>query len=182
MKKVLEPSPLWGLLAEFDSADKLLGAVLRARKEGYGKMDAYSPYAVDGVAEALGADNSRVATFTLLGGLAGGFGGYFMQYYAMARDYPLNIGGRPLHSWPAFIPVTFELTVLGASLVGLLAMLLLNGLPMPYHPVFNVSAFAAASDNKFFLGIESGDPKFDPEVTRRFLEGLGSSEVSEIVP
>lgn len=172
----------WGLLAEFDSAEKLSAAVRLTRAAGYQAMDAYCPYPVDGLAEELGAENSPVASFTLLGGVVGGVGGFFMQYYAMVIAYPLNVGGRPSNSWPAFVPVTFELTVLGAALAGLLAMLILNGLPMPYHPVFNVPGFAAASENRFFLGIESRDEVFDLEATRSLLESLGPLEVSEIAP
>ena len=130
--------PLYGLMAEFDSPADLLDAARRAYEEGYRRMDAYTPFPVDGLAEALGFRRTRLPLVVLFGGIAGGLGGYCLQYWISAIDYPLNVGGRPLHSWPAFIPVTFELTILVAALAAVLGMLALNGLPMPYHPVFNV--------------------------------------------
>ena len=135
-------------------------------------MDAYSPFPVEGLAEALGHEYSPVPLFTLLGGMVGGLGGYFMEWYSMARLYPLNVGGRPHNSWPNFIPVTFELTVLVAALSAFVSMLVLNRLPQPHHPVFNVPEFRRASIDRFFLCIEAEDPKFDLNRTRRFLEEL----------
>src|SRR5712691_3741305 len=172
--------PIYGLLAEFDTPAGLVAAAERARKEGYRCMDAYAPFPVEGLAEALKFHHTRVPLLTLIGGIVGGLAGYFMQYWIAAINYPLNIGGRPLHSWPAFIPVTFELTILGAALSAVLGMLGLNGLPMPYHPVFHVPRFALASRDRFFLCVEATDPKFDRQTTRRFLESLDSSGVFEV--
>jgi len=172
--------PIYGLLAEFEAPAGLVAAAERARREGYRCMDAYAPFPVDGLAEALGFRHTRVPLITLVGGSIGGLGGYFMQYWITAINYPVNVGGRPLNSWPAFIPVTFELTVLGAALAAVLGMLALNGLPMPYHPVFHVPRFALASRDRFFLCIEAKDPKFDRQATRHFLKSLGSRDVFEV--
>ncbi|MGH9825554.1 MAG: DUF3341 domain-containing protein, partial [Blastocatellia bacterium] len=176
MKK--DRPPVYGLMAEFDRPEQLVSAAGRARKAGYKKMDAYSPMPVEGLAEALGSRKTLVPLIVLIGALCGGSGGYLLQYWLSAVYYPMNIGGRPLHSWPSFIPITFELTVLLASLSAVIGMLALNGLPQPYHPVFNVARFALASRDRFFLAIESADPKFDINETRRFLEDTGSREVS----
>src|SRR5262245_58288573 len=176
-----EPS-LFGLLAEFDDHEKLLAAARRAYSEGYRRMDAYSPFPISGLAESLGRRGTAVPLIVLLGGMASGLGGYFMQWYAMVRDYPLNVGGRPLHSWPAFIPITFELTVLGGALAALVAMLALNKLPQPYHPVFNAPEFGRASQDRFFLCIEAADPKFKTAETRAFLQGLGPEKIVEVEP
>ena len=170
----------YGLLAEFVTPAELTAAAKRARAAGYRRMDAYAPFPVEGLAEALELRRSRVPSITLAGGILGGLSGYFMQYWIAAINYPENIGGRPLHSWPAFIPVTFELTILGAALAAVLGMLALNGLPMPYHPVFHVPRFVLASRDRFFLLIEARDPKFDRQATERFLESLGSRGVSEV--
>jgi len=172
--------PIYGLLAEFDTPTELVTAVRKARAEGYRVMDAYSPFPIEELAEALHFHDRRLPLIVLLGGLFGGFAGYALEYWTSAIDYPLNVGGRPLHSWPAFIPVTFETTVLFAALSAVLGMLALNGLPMPYHPVFSVPRFALASRNRFFLCIESKDPKFDVESTRQFLETLGPREVTTV--
>ena len=151
--------PLYGLMAEFDSPEDLLDAAQRAYEEGYRRMDAYTPFPVEGLAEAIGFHRTRLPLVVLLGGIAGGLGGYGLQYCISVIDYPLNVGGRPLHSWPAFIPVTFEMTILIAALAAVLGMLALNGLPMPYHPVFNVPEFELASRNLFFLCIEATRPQ-----------------------
>jgi Protein of unknown function (DUF3341) len=172
--------PIYGLLAEFSDPTELVTAVRRAYEEGYRQMDAYSPFPVEGLAEALGFHRTRVPLLVLIGGLIGCMGGYFLQYYIAAIHYPINIGGRPLNSWPAFIPITFELTVLVAALSAVLGLLALNGLPMPYHPVFNVPRFALATRDRFFLCIEALDPLFDREGTRRFLERSVPREVSEV--
>ena len=172
--------PLYGLMAEFEDPNDLIAAARGAYAAGYRKMDAYSPFPVEGLAEALGLRDHRLPRIVLIGGLIGGTAGYLLQYYVSVIAYPLNIGGRPLHSWPAFIPVTFETTVLVAALSAVLGMLALNGLPMPYHPVFNVPRFALATRNRFFLCIEATDPKFDREETMRFLEGLKAREVSDV--
>jgi Protein of unknown function (DUF3341) len=172
--------PIYGLMAEFDSPEGLLAAAQRAHDEGYRRMDAYSPFPVEGLSEAIGFHRSGLPLVVLIGGILGGLGGYLMQYYMMVIDYPLNVGGRPLHSAPAFVPVTFELTILVAALAAVLGLLALNGLPMPYHPVFNVPRFELASRNLFFLCIEATDPRFDRQNTRRFLESLQPLGVSEV--
>jgi hypothetical protein len=171
---------IYGLMAEFDDPTSLVAATERAHREGYRCMDAYSPFPIEELHEALGARHTRLPLIVLIGGLCGCIGGYALQYWSSVMAYPLNIGGKPLHSWPAFIPVTFECTILVAALSAVLGMLALNGLPQPYHPVFNVPRFALASRNRFFLCIESVDPKFDLEHTREFLTTLKPREVSTI--
>jgi hypothetical protein len=173
-------APIYGLLAEFDDPTSLVAAAEHARDEGYFRMDAYSPYPIEELHEAIGARHTRLPLIVLIGGVIGCVGGYALQWWAAASAYPVNVGGRPLHSWPAFIPVTFECTILAAALTAVFAMLALNGLPMPYHPVFNVPRFALASRNRFFLCIEATDPKFNLEATRRFLETLGPREVTTV--
>jgi ActD protein len=175
-----KPAAIHGLLAEFDDPTALVAAAQSARLEGYRRMDAYSPFPIEELDDALGLPHSKLPLIVLIGGLAGGLGGYAMQDWISASAYPLNIGGRPFHSWPAFIPVTFECTILVAALSAVFGMLALNGLPMPYHPVFNVSRFALASRNRFFLCIEARDARFDLEGTRRFLETLHPREVSTV--
>jgi hypothetical protein len=171
---------LHGVMAEFHDADELLTATRRARADGYRRMEAYSPFPIDELAEALDFRRTHVPLIVLVGGVLGGLSGYLLQVYVSVIAYPLNIGGRPLHSWPAFVPVTFELTILGAALFAVVGMLALNGLPMPYHPVFNVPSFARATRDRFFLCIEAADPRFDAEQTRRFLRSLGAREVSDV--
>lgn len=178
----VEPEVPYGIMAEFENPGELVAAVRRAREEGYTRIDAYTPFPIEELNEALELRPSRVPLIVLIGGLLGGAGGYLMQYYLSVVDYPLNIGGRPLHSWPAFIPLTFELAVLVAGLSAVLGMLALNGLPMPYHPVFNVPRFALASRDRFFLCIEARDAKFDREETRRFLERQLPRVVTEVEP
>ena len=171
---------IYGVMAEFDDPSSLVAATNRAREEGYRRMDAYSPYPIEELHDALGEHHSRLPLVVLIGGLIGCIGGYALQYWVSAIAYPINVGGKPLHSWPAFIPVTFECTILAAALSAVLGMLALNGLPMPYHPVFNVPRFALASRNRFFLVIEARDAKFDLEKTRQFLESLKPREVSTV--
>jgi len=168
-------------MAEFGTPDQLIQAAERAYEAGYRRMDAYSPFPIEGLAEAIGFQRNRLPLVVLMGGLAGCSGGFFMQWFASVIHYPLNIGGRPLNSWPAFIPITFELTVLCAALSAVLGMLAMNGLPKPYHPVFNVARFELASTDKFFLSIEARDKKFDLKATEKFLQSLeGSLGVFEV--
>ena len=172
--------PLYGLMAEFDEPEALKAAARRAYEEGYRKMDAYSPLPVEGLAEALGFRYTRVPLIVLIGGIVGCLSGFYLQYWISVIDYPVNVGGRPLNSWPSFIPVTFEMTILFAAFAALLGMLALNGLPMPYHPVFNVPSFAMATRNQFFLCIEAKDPKFDRSKTWEFLASLNPKEIAEV--
>ena len=172
--------PIYGLLAEFDNPTELVAAVRRVREAGYRKLDAYTPFPVEELTEAMDIHDRRLPLIVLLGGISGGVGGYLLQYWCSTIAYPINVGGRPLHSWPAFIPITFETTVLIAAISAVLGMLALNGLPMPYHPVFNVPRFALASRDQFFLCIEADDPRFDPDGTRQFLETLGPLAVSTV--
>jgi hypothetical protein len=173
-------APLYGLLAEFDSPSELLAATRRAYGEGYRKMDAYTPFPVHDLAEALGTRKSYVPTITLVGGLLGGLTAYLLQYWINVIAYPINIGGRPLHSWPSFIIVTFEMTVLFAGLAATFGMFALNGLPQPYHPIFNSEEFAAATRDKFFLCIEATDPHFERTQTKKFLMDLKPRAVTEV--
>ncbi len=171
------PAGIYGLLAEFEDPTTLVAATQRAYRAGYRRMDAYSPFPIEELHEALGGHHSRLPLIVLIGGLVGCVGGYLMQYWIANVAYPVNVGGRPFHSWPAFIPVTFECTILVAALSAVLGMLALNGLPMPYHPIFNAVRFALASRNRFFLCIEARDGLFDLEQTRQFLETLEPKEV-----
>ena len=170
----------YGMMAEFDSATSLVEAAHRTHAAGYKKIDAYSPFPVEGLAEAIGFHSNAVPLVVLIGGLVGGLTGYLMQYWISAVSYPLNIGGKPYHSWPAFIIVTFEMTILFAGIAAVFGMLMLNGLPMPNHPVFNVPRFALATKDRFFLIVFSSDPKYDSSSTRQFLEGLKPRSLSEV--
>ena len=169
-------------MAEFETPTALVAAAERARLEGYRDMDAYSPIPIEELSEALGLPRTRLPRLAIGGGILGGFAGYGLQYWSQVIEYPLNIGGRPFHSWPHFIPVTFEMTLLGAALGAFVGMWALNKLPMPYHPVFNVPAFARASTDRFFLCIETTDPRFDRHTTSKFLESLHPLGVSEVAP
>jgi ActD protein len=173
-------APIYGLLVEFETPEQLLHAVRSAHKAGYRKMDAYTPFPVEHLPEELGFHHTNLPLIVLIGGLVGCAVGFAMQYWIAVIDYPLNIGGRPLNSWPAFIPVTFEMTILVAALAAVLGMLALNGLPMPYHPLFNSPRFALASRNRFFLCIEARDKRFDREATAKFLSDLNPKGVSEV--
>jgi hypothetical protein len=176
------PDDVYGLMAEFETGEALLEAAQRTCEAGYRKTDGYSPFPLHGLSEALGFRRTRLPLVTLIGGLLGGGGAYLMMWYASVISYPINIGGRPLHSWPAFVPITFELSVLGASFAALFGMLALNGLPRPHHPVFNVPEFERASRDRFFLVIEARDPKFHIADTRKFLEGLKPERIFEVQP
>jgi hypothetical protein len=174
-------SHIYGVVAEFPSPDELIHAVEKSREAGYRRIEAYTPFPVEGLAEALALKRNNVPLIALIGGLTGGLGGFFFQYWVNVIAYPVNIGGRPLNSWPAFIPVTFELTVLGAALSAVFGMLALNGLPRPHHPLFNVKRFVKhATSDRFFLCIEARDPKFHVAESARFLHQLKATHVSEV--
>ena len=175
-------TPVYGMIAEFEGSKDLLAAAHRAYADGYRRMDAYTPLPVEGLAEALGVRRTWVPLIVLLGGLAGCLGGFFLQYWIAVLDYPINVGGRPLNSWPSFIPVTFELTILVAAFSAVIGLFAVCRLPRPYHPVFNVPQFEMASQSRFFLCIESRDPHFDPEGTRRFLASRSPRGVYDVEP
>lgn len=170
----------YGLLAEFKTAEDLIEAAKRARAAGYRRVEAYSPFPLEGLVEAVGSYKDRIPLITLLGGIVGGAGGYFMEWYSAVVSYPINQGGRPYHSWPAFIPVTFELAVLGAALATFCGMLALNGLPKLYHPLFNVPEFELASRSRFFLFIRSSEPRYETQGTRDFLASLHPLRLTEV--
>jgi len=175
----MSEDPLFGLAAEFESDAQLMHAAEEAYSRGYRRMDGYTPFPIEGLAEALGK-KTRIPLLVLLAGILGGCSAYFMEWFASVVSYPINVGGRPLHSWPAFIPITFELTVLGASLTAFFFSLGLSGLPQPYHPMFNLPEFERASQDRFFLCIESSDTLFDKDHTRRFLENFEPLKVTEV--
>ncbi len=167
-------------MAEFHEPEKLLEAAQKANDAGYTQMDAYTPFPVEGLTEALGFKRPKLPLLVLIGGIIGAMAGYGLQYYTSAIAYPLNVGGRPLNSVISFIPVTFEVTILFAALTAVFGMLALNRLPMPYHPVFNVPSFQLASQDKFFLCIEARDPIYDKEKTRSFMESIGADQVNDV--
>jgi hypothetical protein len=172
--------PIYGLMAEFGSPDDLIAAAHKVREAGYTKVDAYTPYPIEELSHALGHHRSKLPAIVLGGGLLGAIGGYALQYWTQVIVYPMNVGGRPFHSWPAFIVPTFETTILAAALSAVLGMFFLNGLPHPYHPVFNVPRFALASRDSYFLVVEAADPRFERGATERFLADLNANEVSEV--
>jgi hypothetical protein len=172
--------PTYGLMAEFDDPTSLVAATRQTYAEGYRRFDSYSPFPIHELFDAMQIEDRRVPLFVLLGGITGAIVGFGLQAWVSAIAYPLNIGGRPFISWPMFIPVTFELTILFASLTAVLAWIVLSGLPMPYHPVFNVPQFARASQDRFFLAIEAVDPKFDHARTFEFLQSLGPREINDV--
>lgn len=176
----LDLAELHGLLAEYDDTGALVAAIRRMRAEGYLKMEAYTPFPVHGLAAELGKPPSRLPLLTFCGGVLGALTGYGLQYWSSVISYPLNIGGRPYHSWPAFFPVVFELAVLGAAAAAVLGMLALNGLPMPYHPVFNVPQFKLASRNRFFLLIYAADARFDRQATQSLLQSLAPLAIYDV--
>ena len=171
---------LYGVIAEFHDPADLLHAAHATREAGYTSIDAFSPFPIHGLAEAIGFHKTRLSSIVLGMGILGGIGGFMMCWYANVIGYPLNIGGKPLNSWPAFIPITFECAVLLAAFGAVFGMLALNGLPMPYHPVFNVRRFDSASRDKFFLVIQARDPKFNLDEARSFLQSLGPREVTDV--
>ena len=162
---------LYGFLAEFAEPESLKQCIRSARHEGFKRMDAFTPFPVEGVSEELGAHRSMIPLLVLIGGVVGGLAGALMQWYSSVVDYPLNIGGRPFNSWPSFVVIAFELTVLVAGLTGVFGMLAMNGLPKPHHPLFNEPRFDRATQDRFFFCIEARDPKFDTQETWKFLEG-----------
>jgi hypothetical protein len=170
----------WALMAEFASADDLLAAAHAALAAGYRHAEAYAPFPVEGLAEALGFRRSFVAPITFVGALAGGVAGYFMQWYTAVIDYAINIGARPEHSWPMFVPVTFELTILGGALAAVLALFFGNGLPNLYHPIFNAPDFDLSMRNRFFLCLRLDDPGFDRDAADRLLAGLRPLRRAEV--
>jgi len=170
---------LYAIVAEFAEPARLVDAVQRCR-ERYVEVDAYAPYAVDGLAEALGFHGNRVPLFTLIGGILGAAGIYFLQWYSAVVDYPINAGGRPIDSWPVFVIPTFEVAVLAAALAAFVGMLALNGLPRLHHPIFNAADFDLASRNRFFLSVRADDPAFDSQATRDFLASLEPVRVIEV--
>lgn len=171
---------LWGLVAEFVTPGDVVTAAKAARAAGYDRIDAYTPFPIEELIHEVSHHRSKVPLIVLIGGLLGGLGGFSLCYWTSVIDYPLNIGGRPFNSWPAFIPITFECTILLAGISAVVGMIALNGLPMPYHPLFNVPGFASASRDRYFLSIEARDPRFDRKATADFLRGLNASEVSEV--
>lgn len=178
MKK--RKSSLYGLIAEFETPDEIVEAVTRAREVGYRDMDAYSPFPIHELFEAMEHHNTWVPPIVLAGGLTGMTAGFLLQSWTAVIDYPLNVGGRPMLSWPSFIPITFESMVLFAAFSAVIGMLALNGLPKPYHPVFNAPGFERASQDRFFLCIEAVDPMFDQTTTTQFLRSLGAKRIADV--
>jgi len=171
---------LYGVMAEFTTPQALLDATARCRDASFRNLEAFTPFSIDGLPEALGLADNRVPLLTLIGGLLGGIGGYFMQWYSAVVDYPINAGGRPLHAWPAFIPATFELAVLGAVLAAFFGFLALNGLPRLRHPVFDAPDFDLASRSRFFLCVRASDAAFDADAAERFLRELAPVRVMRV--
>ena len=177
----LRQDDLHGLTGAFASGEALVEATRKAYEVGYRRMDAYTPIPVEGLAEAMGRRCTVMPLIVLLGGVTGGFTGWFMQWFSATVDYPFNVGGRPFNSWPMFIPIIFELTVLFAAVSGTLGMLFLNGLPRLHHPIFNAAGIEQATVDRFFLCLESADPRWDRAATRRFLEDeLHAADVVEV--
>lgn len=175
-----QSSALFGIVAEFDTPEELMAAARQVRDAGYRKVDAFAPFPVEGLSEAIGFKDKLIPTFMLIGAIVGMTWGMGVQVFGLGWSYPLNIGGRPIWSWPNFIPITFEATVLTAAFTGVIMMFALNGLPQLYHPVFNAPNFDRASTDKFFLLIEAKDAKFDLDETKQFMQGLGTERVNEI--
>jgi Alternative complex III, ActD subunit len=172
--------PLYGVMAEFDNPSDLVAAARETYEAGYRRINGYSPFPIEELSEAIGFTKTSLPLIVLLGGIVGALAGFFMQYWMEVKDYPLNVGGKPYNSWPAFIPITFETTVLCAAFAAVLGMLALNKLPQPYHPVFNAPNFALATRDRFFLVIEANDPKFNHDEVLRFMRGLGPKDVVDV--
>ncbi|MEP7188381.1 MAG: DUF3341 domain-containing protein [Roseiflexaceae bacterium] len=170
----------YGMIAEFTGPEPLVEATTRAFAAGYRRLDAYTPFPVHGLAEAMGRRGIRIPLIVLAGGIIGGLSGFLLQTYVAVYDYPINVGGRPYFSLPSFIPITFELMILGAVFAAVFGMLALNGLPQPHHPIFNAPNFELATRSHFFLCIEAVDPRYDNSGTRKFLESLAPTSVSEV--
>ena len=179
LRKERVPTPCFGMLAEFPDGETLLAGIEKAKSAGYSKMEAYTPLPMHDVSHALGY-KSALPVLVFFGGLTGALVGFGMQYYASVVHYPVNVGGRPLNSWPSFIVITFETTILFAALTAVFGMLLLNGLPRPHHPVFDVPEFEQASRNRFFLLIMAHDPAFEADAARELLAGLEPLSLSEV--
>ena len=171
----------FGIAAEFESPDELLAAVRRTREAGYSRMDAYTPFPIHGLTDEMNFRDERVPLFMFLGGLIGAISGFFLQTYTNVWDYPFNVGGKPMIGYPAWVPITFECTILFSALTGVVSMIMMNGLPKPYDPMFNIPNFSRASQDRFFLCIEARDPNFNVEEVTKFMEGLGAASV-EAVP
>jgi hypothetical protein len=180
MKVAEHPTGPYGIIAEFDTPEDLVAATRHAYDQGYRLMEAYTPFPVHGLPDALGFKHNKIPAVVLIGGIVGGLSGFFMQCYSAVIDYPVNIGGRPFYSWPAFIPITFEMTVLFAALSAVFGMLALNGLPRLHHPVFNAPNFALASRSKFFLCIQTRDPLFETEAVQQVLREHHPVAVNEV--
>lgn len=167
-------------MAEFDNPRDLVAAAKKTYAAGYRRINGYSPYPIEELSEAIGFTHTSLPLIVLIGGVLGGLAGFFMQYWMEVIDYPLNVGGKPLNSWPAFIPITFEMTVLCAAFAAVFGMLALNKLPQPYHPVFNAPNFALATRDRFFLVIEANDPMFKVEEVRAFMRELDAKDVTDV--
>jgi Protein of unknown function (DUF3341) len=172
--------PLYGVMAEFDNPSHLVAAARRTYEAGYRRINGYSPYPIEELSEAIGFTHTRLPLIVFVGGLLGGLGGFFMQYWMEVIDYPLNVGGKPLNSWPAFIPITFECTVLAAAFAAVLGMLVLNKLPQPYHPVFNAPNFALATRDRFFLVVEANDPMYKHDEVVELFKSLNAQDVTDV--
>ena len=172
--------PLYGVIAEFETPGDLVHAARKVYEAGYRRINGYSPYPIEELSEAIGFTHTSLPLIVFIGGVLGGIAGFGMQYWMEVIDYPLNVGGKPYNSWPAFIPITFECIVLAAAFSAVLGMLILNKLPQPYHPVFNAPNFALATRDRFFLAVEANDPKFDHGKVVSLLQSLNAMEVSDV--
>ena len=171
---------LYGVMAEFDTPTDLVAAARRTYDAGYRRINGYSPYPIEELSEAIGFTHTSLPLIVFIGGVVGGLSGFFMQYWMEVTNYPLNVGGKPYNSWPAFIPITFECTVLCAAFAAVLGMLVLNKLPQPYHPAFNAPNFALATRDRFFLVVEANDPQYDHDAIVAFMKNLNATEVNDV--